>query len=352
MSLTAMCKDCGYKPADAIRNFLINEDVLKFIITREIINDPGYLTRFENATEVRVGHFTHSNFEVLAGYVDYIVNCIKTNHARVRAEVLITEYGLTCLHIKKGGRSSGQGIYAHHDIALHFATWLNPAYGVYVNNDYQRLKNQEIEELTKRGVSWKFDRRDAALWYRLLEVTVREVIVPKIIDIPMEDLIMMAMEQRQAMADEVVMNTMIHISNLINVAVFNKTAQQWRDENPELEGNMRDYADEDELNLVSYLECCMIKVITEEPTSRWRKTVKSIAKKCRETGEYTILNTPLAGGLITNHEPESYDTRTITAENSAKEAFKNELLTGKVYYDEKDETFQDKEGFIRLGWKI
>ena len=113
--------DCGYKPADAIRNFLSNEDVLRFIITREIINDPSYLTRFKDMTRIGVAQLGHSNFAVLDNYVKYVVDSIKPNHGKIRAEALIKEHDLSCLYIKRGWKEN-QGVYAHHDIALHFAT--------------------------------------------------------------------------------------------------------------------------------------------------------------------------------------------------------------------------------------
>ena len=285
-------------------------------------------------------------------YVDIIIDCIVREYGRMRARTLINKYDLTCLHVKKGGRDSGQGIYAHHDIALRFAEWLNPAYGVFVNKDYQRLKNREIDELTNRGATWKFDRRDTALWHRLLEVAVRSNIVPKALDIPIEDLVTIPDDQLQSMANEIIAGTMIYVSNLINVAVFGKTAKQWRDENPELTGNIRDYATEDELNLVNYLEYQMIQIVAEEPQSHWRKLINRISKKCRDVGIATMLNMSTNTGIITTNDPVSYDARTITAHESAKEAFKNELLTGKIHYDKNDDVFRDIDGFIRLGWKI
>lgn len=162
LSLTAMCGDCGCKPADTIRSFFSNKDVLRFVITRQIIEDPEYMGRLGDP-ELRVGESADPNYDMIVDYVDVLVDQIRNDHGRVSIGALISTYGLDCIYIKKGGRDSGQGIYAHHDIALHFATWLNPAYGVFVNKDYQRLKNQEMDELLKRGVEWKFSRRDAAL---------------------------------------------------------------------------------------------------------------------------------------------------------------------------------------------
>ena len=352
LSLTAMCGDCGYKAKDCIRAFLSNEDNLRFIITRQIIEDPGYLQQNNDETNVRGGQMSAPNYDSVVRYVNTIIDRIKHENGRwASAELLINEYGLTCLHIKKGGRSSGQGIYAHHDIALHFATWLNPAYGVFVNEDYQRLKHNELDKMGKKSINWIYDRRDAALWHRTLETVARSVIVPKRLDLPIEDELMIPEDDLQLMRDSIVAGTMIYISNLINVTVFGKTAQQWKSENPDKEGNMRDYATEDELTLVGYLEYRMIKVITEEPSNRWDKIIKSIAKKCRETGKYTVLKLLNVQDIITNNDPVSYESRTMTSLEAMRERFLRELSEGEVHQCE-DKYFRNNEGFIVLAPKF
>lgn len=362
LSLTAMCGDCGYKANHAIRNFLSNKDVLCFIITRQIIEDPGYMSTIEGLMGVGGAQSGtpnsstdtilpgSSDFNAASSYVDHFVDHIKSNQTKVTAEVLISEYGIDCIYIKKGGRG-GQGIYAHHDVALHFATWLNPTYGVYVNKDYQRLKNKEMDELLKRGVEWKFSRRDAALWHRLLETTVRMVIVPRVISLPDMDMAMISEEQLQGMSDDVVAGMMMHISNCINIAVFGMTAQQWREENPGKKGNMRDYADENDLNLISYLEYRMIMIVAEEPQHSWRKTIVKIAKKCRETGNYEMMSMFSKTGIITDNEPVSYGAGTITALENMRQRFYTELSAGEVHQCD-DGYFRNSQGYIVLAPKF
>lgn len=362
LSLTAMCGDCGQKANHTIRSFLSNKDVLRFIITRQIAEDPGYMSTIEGLMDVggvrldTPNSITDANlpgssdFNAVSSYVDHFVDYIKGSQTKVTAEVLINEYGIDCIYIKKGGRG-GQGIYAHHDIALHFATWLNPSYGVFVNKDYQRLKNQEMDELLKRGVEWKFSRRDAALWHQLLESTVRMVIVPRVISLPDMDMAMISEEQLQGMSDDVVAYMMMYISNCINVAVFGKTAQQWREENPGKKGNMRDYADENDLNLISYLEYRMIMIVAEEPQHCWRKTIAKIAKKCRKTGSYEMMSMFSKTGIITDNEPVSYDAGTMTSLQSMRSRFLKELSAGEVYRSD-DGYFRNTEGFIILAPKF
>lgn len=368
LSLTAMCKDCRCEPMNVIRNFLSNKDNLQFIITRQITNDPEYLATISNIidsaraddkfhlfgsmddAEFGQGEIALSNLSAVIDYINIMVNIIKEGHTRVSVEILSQDYGVTGFYVKRGGRKN-QGIYAHHDIALHFATWLNPAYGVFVNRDYQRLKNKEMDELLKRGVEWKFSRRDAALWHRLLETTVRTVIVPRVISLPDMDMAMISEEQLQGMSDEVVAGMMMHISNCINVAVFGMTAQQWREENPGKKGNMRDYADENDLNLISYLEYRMIMIVAEEPQHCWRKTIAKIAKKCRKTGNYEMMSMFSNTGIITDNEPVSHDARTMTSLESMQSRFLKELSTGEVHQCD-DGYFRNNEGYIILAPKF
>lgn len=357
LSLTAMCKDCGSKPASMLQNFFSNKDVLKFIVTRQIIEDPGYLGTIAGSKEDRVIGSDDPKYATIVNYVDAFVNRIRKNREKVSAETLINEYGIDCIYIKKGGRDSGQGVYAHHDIALHFATWLNPAYGVFVNKDYQRLKSAELDEMAKRDIKWKFDRRDAATWHRMMKSAVRSVVVPAMINQvseEMPELDSMSEENAQQTYDTLVAEAMITLSNCINVAVFGMTAQQWREMNPGKKGNMRDYATEDELNLVSYLEYQLSQIVAENPLdrSKWSKAALRITKECHKVGINKILSMFRGEQEVTPVEPISYDARTLTARESAAARFKEELLTGEIQYDKKDNVFRNSEGFICLGWKI
>lgn len=369
LSLTAMCKDCGQKANHTIRSFLSNKDVLRFIITWQITEDPEYMSTIEGLVDVRGvqsdtpnssgddGPLGSPEFNVISRYVGRIVDYIKDTQQKTTAEVLINEYGIDCIYIKKGGRDSGQGIYAHHDIALHFATWLDSAYGVFVNKDYQRLKSTELDEMAKRGIKWKFDRRDAAAWHRMMKSAVRSVVVPAMINQVSEEipeLDSMSDENAQQTYDTLVAEAMITLSNCINVAVFGMTAQQWREENPGKKGNMRDYATEDELNLVSYLEYRLSQIVAENPLdrSKWSKGALRITKECHKVGINKILSMFRGEQEVTPVEPISYDARTLTARESAAARFKEELLAGEIQYDKKDNVFRNSEGFICLGWKI
>ena len=361
LSLTAMSKNCGYDPKDVIRNFLSNQDTLRFVVTRQIINDPSYLNRINSTIQlpdncpkaVKVGGNSapHPRYAKVARYVKSIVKSIKSDHDRVRAESLINDYGLTCLHIKRNGDNNMRGIYAHHDVALHFATWMDPIYGNFVNRDYQRLKRKEIEDLTRRSPNWNQNRRDAALWHRTLEDMIRSTIVPNMLNMSVLDEEALPDDELESMVNNIVAGMMIHISNCINIAVFGKTAQQWREENPGTKGNMRDYATEDELNLVSYLEYRMIDEVAENPQRRWRNIAKTIAKECRDSGIIGDLNEFKVSANVKVNEPVSYDAGTMTSLESMRQRFYTELAAGEVHKCD-DGYFRNNEGYIVLAPKF
>lgn len=152
-------------------------------------------------------------------------------------------------------------------------------------------------------------------------------------------------------AINIVAGIMVYISNCINIAIFGKTAQQWREENPGTKGNMRDYATEDELNLVSYLEYRMIGEVAENPQRRWRKIAKTIAKECRDSGIIGDLDRFKNSADVNINDPISYGAGTMTALESMRSRFLKELSNGEVYRSD-DGYFRNNEGFIILAPKF
>ncbi len=134
--------------------------------------------------------------------------------------------------ISKAGRYGG-GIFAHKDIAFEFAAWLSPEFKLYLIKEFQRLKEAEAERL-KTG--WDVQRTLAKVNYRIHTDAIREVLLPP----------RLGPAQIEAVyASE---------ADLLNVALFGRTAGQWRQENPALQGNMRDYATVEQLVVLSNLE--------------------------------------------------------------------------------------------------
>jgi len=125
------------------------------------------------------------------------------------------------------------GTYAHKDIAFEFGMWISPKFKIYLIKEFQRLKLQESERL---ATGWDIKRLLAKINYRIHTDAIKHNLIPN------------QVTQSQIKA--------IYTSeaDLLNVALFGKTAQQWRTENPKQKGNMRDYADVAQLVCLANLE--------------------------------------------------------------------------------------------------
>ena len=131
--------------------------------------------------------------------------------------------------VSKSGRYGGT--YAHKDIALEFAMWISPEFKVYLIQEFQRLKKIEEKE-----INWSVRRELAKINYHIHTQAIKDFIVPKLL----------SKDQVNAIyANE---------ADLLNVALFGITAREWRDRNPSLQGNLRDYASMNELICLSNLE--------------------------------------------------------------------------------------------------
>lgn len=141
--------------------------------------------------------------------------------------------------------SSGKysvGTFAHPDIAFEFASWLSPEFKLYLITEFQRLKKNESYQ---NQIEWTVRRSLSKTNYKIHTDAIKEYIVPTLSD-----------EQKQFIyANE---------ADVINVALFGITAKEWRDDNPDLEGNIRDYADTLTLIILSNLEILNSDYIVQE----------------------------------------------------------------------------------------
>lgn len=131
--------------------------------------------------------------------------------------------------ISKSGKYGGT--YAHRDIALKFASWISVEFELYLNKEFQRLKIAEQKEL-----EWSAKRELAKINYAIHTDAIKE------------NLIVPTLTKNQitfVYADE---------ADLFNVALFGKTASEWRKENPSLKGNIRDYATIEQLLVIANME--------------------------------------------------------------------------------------------------
>jgi hypothetical protein len=149
--------------------------------------------------------------------------------------------------ISKRGKYDG-GTFAHPDIALEFASWIDPAFKLYLIKEFERLK---CNEAYQEKIEWSVRRSLSKTNYRIHTDSIKENIVPTLTD--KQKLIVYATE-----------------ADVINVALFGMTAKEWRENNPGKEGNIRDYADILHLVILSNLEVLNDSMIENNINSKDR----------------------------------------------------------------------------------
>ena len=131
--------------------------------------------------------------------------------------------------IVKAGRYGGT--YAHKDIAFHFAMWLSPEFQIYIVKEFQRLKEQEQGQL-----EWNVKRQLTKINYRIHTDAIKENLIPK------------------NLTEKQINFVYASEADVLNMALFGKTAKEWREENPDKKGNIRDYANVSQLVCLANLE--------------------------------------------------------------------------------------------------
>jgi hypothetical protein len=134
--------------------------------------------------------------------------------------------------ITKSGRYGG-GTFAHRNIAFEFASWISPEFKYYLVSEFERLKEQEQKRLS---AEWNFQRYLSKINYHIHTDAIKEHIIPKVVS-----------ERQKSF-------TYANEADLLNVALFGKTAAEWRAKNPDSKGNIRDEATLDQLVVLSNLE--------------------------------------------------------------------------------------------------
>lgn len=194
-------------PRFVIQNWMRNRNTLEFIGLWEVLNN----TNFN-----RVQFDTFRNEAGLNRFSMTPSKWIESTNA----------IGI----VSKAGRYGGT--YAHYDIAMEFASWLSPEFKLYIVQDYKRLKTDENSKLS---VSWNIHRDISKINYKIHTDAIKEYLLK---DLTNEQLSFKYASE----------------ADMLNVALFNKTAKEWREENPDLKGNMRDYASLNELLVLANME--------------------------------------------------------------------------------------------------
>lgn len=130
----------------------------------------------------------------------------------------------------KPGR--GGGTFAHKDIAFKFASWISAEFELYIIKDYQRLKSDENSKISS---NWNLHREISKINYKIHADAIKEHLL-------------------QGLTNDQLSFKYADEADMLNVALFNKRAKQWREENPDLKGNMRDYASLSELLVLANME--------------------------------------------------------------------------------------------------
>ena len=133
--------------------------------------------------------------------------------------------------VSKSGRYGGT--YAHSDIAFEFASWISPEFKLYIIKDYKRLKEEENSRLS---LNWNLNRELSKLNYRIHTDAIKANLIPPKLT-PLQ-----------------ISYTYASEADMLNVVLFGKTAKQWRDENLNEDGNIRDQATIYQLLVLSNME--------------------------------------------------------------------------------------------------
>ena len=197
----------AHEPKDVVKNWLRVRDTIEFLGLWETIHNPSFKgVEFDSfRKEAGTNAFTLSPQR-------WIEN---TNAIGI---------------LSKSGR--GGGTFAHPDIAMEFASWISAEFKLYLIQDYKRLKSDENSKLS---LGWNLNREISKINYKIHTDAIKEYLLK---DLTNEQL----SYQYASEAD------------MLNVALFNKRAKQWREENPDLKGNMRDYASLNELLVLANME--------------------------------------------------------------------------------------------------
>lgn len=135
------------------------------------------------------------------------------------------------------------GTYAHKDIAFEFGMWISPEFKIYLIKEFQRLKNVENDRMR---LEWNLQRTLAKINYRIHTDAIRDTLLPTVVTRP---------QAATLYANE---------ADMLNVALFGKTARQWREANPDAEGNIRDHATLEQLVVLSNLESLNAVLVRQE----------------------------------------------------------------------------------------
>ena len=208
ISLTDMAgaKENDARAADVIKNWLRNRYTIEFLGIWEMIHNPDF----------KVVEFDH--FRKEAGLPTFVLSCSEW----------IEKTNAIGIVVKKGRYG---GTYAHRDIAFEFGSAISVPFKLYLIEEFQRLKAEE-----QKLLGWSAKRELAKINYRIHTDAIKQNLIPNELT---------PQQKSFVYADE---------ADMLNVAMFGMTAKEWRESNPGLKGNIRDYATINQLICLSNME--------------------------------------------------------------------------------------------------
>lgn len=163
-------------------------------------------------------------------YGEYAIirNHAGLNSYKISVKEWVTKTNAIGLRAKTGRYG---GTYAHKDIAFEFGMWISAEFKIYLIKEFQRLKDEEQKQL-----GWDIKRNLTKINYRIHTDAIKENLIP------------------ENLSSKQISYVYASEADLLNVALFGKTAKQWKDENPDKKGNIRDYANVSQLVCLANLE--------------------------------------------------------------------------------------------------
>ncbi len=224
ISLTDIARYKSDEPKDVIKNWMRSKDTILFLGLWEQLHNPHFkgveFDAFKN--EAGTNAFTMSPKK----WVD------STNSIGI---------------VSKSGRYGGT--YAHSDIAFEFASWISPEFKLYIIKDYKRLKHDENSRLS---LNWNLNREISKLNYKVQTDAIKEnLILPEL-------------------TPSRVAYTYASEADMLNVILFGTTAKEWKTDNPDKEGNIRDYASIEQLLVLANMESYNAVLIKQEKPQKER----------------------------------------------------------------------------------
>ena len=223
ISITDIAKQKNpVEPKDVVKNWMRLKNTLEYLGLWERLNNPN---------------FKGAEFDPLfreAGSNSFTMSPTRW--------VEIT--GATGIITKNG---AGGGTFAQKDIAFKFASWISVEFELYLIKEFQRLKEEE-----QKLIGWSAKRELAKINYRIHTDAIKQNLIPKELT-PQQTALVYANE-----------------ADVLNVSLFGSTVKEWRDQNPDLKGNIRDYASINELICLSNLENINAVLIAENSPQKNR----------------------------------------------------------------------------------